>query len=61
MDTNDFIYKTDTDSQHRNQNDGYQRGKGGINEEFGVNRYMLLHTKSIHNKDLLYSIGNHIQ
>ena len=32
-DTNELIYKTETDSQHRKQTYGYHRGKtgGGIN------------------------------
>ena len=38
-DTNEFIYKTESDS-HRKQTYGYQRGKvggrGGINWEFGL-------------------------
>ena len=29
--------------------------------EFGINRYILLYTKHIHNKDLLHSAGNYIQ
>ena len=28
-DTNEFIYKRETDSQTQKTNDGYQRGKGG--------------------------------
>ena len=47
-DTNKLIYKTETDSQRlRKQTYGYQRGSvgGGINEEFGINIYTLLHTK----------------
>ena len=35
-------------------------GGGGINEEFAINRYTLLHIKQI-NKDQLYSTGNYIQ
>ena len=33
--------------------------EGGINSEFGSNRYTPLHTKQmINNKDLLHSVGN---
>ena len=43
-------------------NYGYQRGRwGGINWEFGINRYTLLYMKQINNKNLLYSTGNYIQ
>ena len=35
--------------------------RGGINWEFGINRYTLLYIKQIDNKDLLYSTGNYIQ
>ena len=47
----------------RKQTYGYQRGKGrgGINEEFGISRYKLLYIKQINNKVLLYSTGNYIQ
>ena len=33
--------------KHRKQTYGYQRGKGegGINQEFGINRYKQLHIK----------------
>ena len=33
----------------------------GINEEFGISRYKLLHIKQINNKLLLNSKGNYIQ
>ena len=39
----------------------YQRrmeSRGGINEEFGINRYKLLHIKQIRNKELLYEKVN---
>ena len=54
----------------RKQTGGYQRGKGkkergkgggGINQEFGITRYKLLHIKQINKKFLLYSTGNYIQ
>ena len=34
---------------------------GRINEEFRINRYMLLCIKQINNKDLLYGTGDYIQ
>ena len=45
-DTNELIYKTETESQ-RKQTSGYQRGKGwgGINWEFRINIYTLLYIK----------------
>ena len=33
-------------------------GEGGIDWEFGIDMYTLLHFKQITNKDLLYSTGN---
>ena len=36
-------------------------GEWGIDWEFGVSRYKLLHTEWINNKVLLYSTGNFIQ
>ena len=38
-----------------------EEGWGGINLEFGINRYRLLFIKQITNKDLLYSTENYIQ
>ena len=35
--------------------------KGGINQEFGINRYTLLYIKIDKHKDLLYSTENYIQ
>ena len=40
---------------------GESEGGGGINWEFGINRYTLLCIKEINNKILLYSTGNYIQ
>ena len=37
-----------------------KRWGGGIKQEFGINKYMLLYIKQI-NKDLLYSTENYIQ
>ena len=34
---------------------------GGINQEFGINKYTLLYIKQINNKDLLYSTGSYTQ
>ena len=34
--------------------------QGGINLEFGINRYTILYIKEI-NKDLLFNTGNYIQ
>ena len=52
---NELTYKTETDSQ-RKQTYDYQRAKGGINQEFGINIY--IHTT-------IYKIdkqqGNYIQ
>ena len=38
-----------------------EMGGGGINWEFGINRYKILYIKYITNKDLLNSTGNYIQ
>ena len=43
-DTNKLIYKTETVTA-RKKAYGYQRGRGGVHEEFGMNRYTLLHIK----------------
>ena len=61
--TNEFIYKTERDSQTQKTNLGLPKGKvgGGINQEFEINRYTLPYTEWIDNKILLYSTGNHIQ
>ena len=34
-----------------------RKGRRGINEDFRINRYTLLHIKYKHNKALLYSTG----
>ena len=47
--------------RHQKQSYDYQREGGGINEEFGINRYTLLYIKYINNRDLLYSSGNYTQ
>ena len=38
-----------------------ERDGGGMNQEFGINRYTLLYVKQINNKDLPCSTGNYIQ
>ena len=38
-----------------------KEGGGGINKEFGISRYKLLHIKQINSKVQLYSTGNYIQ
>ena len=63
-DTNESIYKTETDSQTQKANLWSPKGKGswgGINEEYGINRYTLLYVKQISNKDLLCNTRNNIQ
>ena len=62
-DTNELIYKTETESQTQKTNLLLPKGKGVgvINQEFGINRYTLLGIKQITNKDLLYSTGIYIQ
>ena len=45
-DTNELIYKTETDLQIWKQTCGYQRGNmegEGINQEFGINMHILLY------------------
>ena len=62
-DTNELIYKTETDSWTQKTNLRLPKGKGeeGINQEFEIKIYALLYMEQITNKDLLYSTGNHIQ
>ena len=38
-----------------------EKREGGTNQEYGINRYKLLYTKQINNKDILYSTGNYNQ
>ena len=48
----------------QNQTYGYLTGnvaKGGINWDNGIDIHTLLYTKSVSNKDLLYSTGKSIQ
>ena len=51
-DTNEFIYKTETESQTQQRN-LWLPGEG-IVREFGTEMYTLLYLKWITNKDLLY-------
>ena len=63
-DTNECIYKTETDSQTLENELMVTRGKGGMERivrEFGIDMYTLLHLKWITNKDLLYNTGNSAQ
>ena len=61
-DTNELIYKTETDSQTQRTDLWLPRGAGGggVDWEFGISRCKLLYIQWI-NKVLLYSTGNYIQ
>ena len=63
--TNELIYKTETDSQTEKTAFHCQGGGGGDGEgmewEFGISRCKLLYTEWINNKVLLYSARNSIQ
>ena len=64
IDTNELIYKKETDAQTQKTNLWLPKGKGGeggINQEFGISRYKLLYIRQINNKVLLYSVGNYTQ
>ena len=56
-DANEFIYKTETDSENKRGHQVRRVGEGKMGS-FGFEMYTLLHLKWITNKDLLYSIGN---
>ena len=59
-DTNELIYKTDSDIEHRLV--AAKRGSGGRDKlGAGIRRCKLLYVKQINNKVLLYSTGNYIQ
>ena len=47
--------------RHIKQIKDYQRPRGGINQEFGINVYTLLYIKQVNNKGLLYSTVNSTQ
>ena len=59
-DTNELIYKTETDSQTQKTNLWLPKWKagGGINEQFTINTDTLLYVKQKINRDLLYSTEN---
>ena len=59
QDTNEFIYKTETDSQTQRTKE--KGSEGERNQEFGISRYKLLYIKYIGNKVQLYRTGNYIQ
>ena len=58
IDTNELIYKIETDSQTQKTHLYLPKrtGGGGVNQEFGINIYTLLYIKQITNKDLLYIV-----
>ena len=63
-DTNELIYKTETDIQTEKTNLWLPKGKcqgGRINQELGMNTCTLPCIRQINNKDLLYSTGNSTQ
>ena len=63
-DTNELIYKTETDSQTQRTDVWLQGGRwggGGKDWEFGISRCKVLHTEWINNKVLLDSTGNYIR
>ena len=63
-DTNEPIFKTETDSQTQRTDFWLQRGRWGwrgMDWEFGISRRKLLYIEWINNKVLLYSTGNYIQ
>ena len=47
--------------RHKKQIYGYQRRQRlrGTNYEYGINRYKLLYTKQLNNKNILHSEGNY--
>ena len=56
-----FFYETEIDSQTQKTNVWLLMGwGGGINQEFGINRYTSLYVKQI-NRDLQYSSSNYSQ
>ena len=63
-DTNKLIYKTETDSRTQ-RTDLWLPGLGGrgsgMDGQFMVGRWKLLHLEWISNEVLLYSTGNYIQ
>ena len=63
-DTNELIYKKETNSQTQRTNLWLLRWmgcRGGLDWEFGTSRCKLLYIAWINSKVLSYSIGNYIQ
>ena len=61
-DTNELIYKTETDSQTYRTNLQLLGGwREGIVREFGMDTYTWLYLKWIANKDVLYGTSNCVQ
>ena len=60
-DTNELIYKTETDSQTERMVAKGEGGRGRMHWEFGISRCKLSYIEWINNKVLLYSTGNYIQ
>ena len=61
-DTNELIYKIETESQTENRHViAKAGGRGGMDLEFGISRCKLLYIEWINNKVLLCSTGNYIQ
>ena len=44
--TNKLTYKTETDSQTENKH-GYQKGNGGINQKYRINRYTRIYCVAV--------------
>ena len=59
--TNQSVYKTETDSQTQKTNlqSPNVKGGGGAIQGFEINKYKLLYIKQRNNTDLLYNIGNY--
>ena len=60
-DTNELVYKTETNSQTQKTNLWLQKGKGGGRDKLGAWDWHILYLKWITNKDLLFSTGNSTQ
>ena len=60
-DTNELIYKTDSQTERTDLWLLRWEGEGGMDWEFGISRCKLLYIEWINNKVLLNSTGNYIQ
>ena len=60
-DTNELIFKMETDLGNEMMATKGEKWEEGIVREFGMDMYTLLYLKWITNKDLLYSTGNSAQ